>query len=228
MLNLQAHDWKDKVSVLARDWHVLWKASPLLTVKVQSWAFDSEVVGGGYWRTWTEPLPGLLIACFSLSDFISWYIRSSQGVCQLSVSYTKMELLDWPSKYCCFNRRYLVASCCSISLFLSYSGPNCLCVKSEFVVWKWTSSTGRRCFLPSRSSVWKCEVNTEHFGNMTRAKTTAPLCEQSVGPVVMLCASFFICFHLGRWGDPLKSLTSFSQKCIVRACFNSSLIYLSK
>lgn len=36
MLNLQAHDWKDKVSVLARDWHVLWKASPLLTVKVQS------------------------------------------------------------------------------------------------------------------------------------------------------------------------------------------------
>lgn len=36
MLNLQAHDWKDKVSVFARDWHVLWKASPLLTVKVQS------------------------------------------------------------------------------------------------------------------------------------------------------------------------------------------------
>lgn len=33
---LQTHDPRDKVSVLAGGRHVLWKASPLLTVKVQS------------------------------------------------------------------------------------------------------------------------------------------------------------------------------------------------
>lgn len=38
-------------------------------------------------------------------------------------------------------------TCCSPVGFVSAGGPT---VSAAFVVWKWTSSTGRRCFLPSR------------------------------------------------------------------------------
>lgn len=126
-----------------------------------------------------------------LSDCISHFIMFGSGVCQRSISYMLLEFIDCQSKYRWSNKRCLSAPRCFSPLLWCRAEPRCLCVKSAFVFWKWTSSTGGRCFLPSRSTVWNCEVNTERFWNMTGAKTTAPLYKPSAGPIVMLCASFF-------------------------------------
>lgn len=42
-LNLEPHDPRDKVSVLAGGWHALLQASPLLMVEVQSSVLEFEI-----------------------------------------------------------------------------------------------------------------------------------------------------------------------------------------
>lgn len=42
-LNLEPHDPRDKVSVLAGGWHALLQASPLLMVEVQSCVLEFEI-----------------------------------------------------------------------------------------------------------------------------------------------------------------------------------------
>lgn len=144
---------------------------PLFTVKTEFGVFEFEV------SAWSLVLSmcinRIIIRCFSLCVFPPCnYIFGAVG--SVSPCYLLIKFIICQSKECC----YAWASSCL-----------CFAEKRGLIIFLWSLNLFSENELPqqaggvsspSQAPVWNCEVNTEHFGNMTRGKTTAPLYGLSV------------------------------------------------
>lgn len=113
-LNFEPHDPRDKVS--AQGCQVLLQDSRLLTVEVQACVFEFEISVWSWCLWWTPVINHCFVCLFFprlLSDCISQFFWFCSGVCQQPISYMLVEFINCQSKYCCFNKRYLLSRCSS-------------------------------------------------------------------------------------------------------------------